>query len=323
MDFSLYAHKFLPCNEKHAVFDRLIPFFSLFSYGFSLIFVLFGVILHTTRTERRKPMKRTKSLISLLVLLFVLCSSLSLGAFGAEATATLTLKNGRKLALRQFDGEWYVSLYALSLALDGSGSFNGTTLTVTAFCEGKTISAASGQTRIVSDGESISGKKNRISSNVLYVPLSSAAKALSYTLKKGETSFFFEKNEGQSLPKLDEDCVLWLARIIYCESRGQPYEGQLAVGTVVMNRVASEDFPNTIYSVIFDTKYGVQFTPAATGAVWCTPDDTALKAARQVLGGYRTDEHILYFMNASIAASKWISNNRPYAFTIADHSFFY
>ncbi len=268
-------------------------------------------------------MKKTKIIASLLVLSFLLFCFLPIVSLGAEAKGTLTLKSGKKLSLQKFDNDWYVSLYALTLALGGKGTFDGATRTITVTYNGKNISATSEKTYILSGEQKFYGKKNRISSNVLYVPLSSCAKAFSYELDGSGYSFTFKESNRQSSEKLDEDCVLWLARIIYCESRGQPYEGQLAVGTVVMNRVASKDFPNTIYSVIFDTKYGVQFTPAATGAVWCSPDDTALRAAKQVLGGYRTDEKILYFMNESIAVSKWISTNRPYAFTIGEHSFFY
>jgi len=112
-----------------------------------------------------------------------------------------------------------------------------------------------------------------------------------------------------------------LARTLYALARDESYETKLALGSVVMNRVDSPSYPNTIYGVIFDKKYGVQFTPTANGSIWCTPNTESVKAAKIVLEGYRTDDEILYFMNEATATSSWIKNNCDYAFTIADHSF--
>ncbi len=288
-------------------------------------------------TIKRKIFPYCLKLLELILALLLLSSLMTYTTLAAETGTTLSLPNGKKMTVKQFDGENYISLYALSLSLGGSGSFNGQTLTVFVNCIGHSLSAKSGAAFLTADGKTIPGRKNLISSNVLYVPLSSAAVGLGYNLEGQSPNLSLKKdtpslNSGNSdssgkpdssQKQLDEQCVLWLARIIYCESRGQPYEGQLAVGTVVMNRVASKEFPNTIYSVIFDKKYGVQFTPAGNGSVWCTPDQTAIRAAKEVLLGYRTDKKILYFMNPKLATSTWISRNRTYAFTIGDHDFYY
>lgn len=120
-----------------------------------------------------------------------------------------------------------------------------------------------------------------------------------------------------------DGAVLWLSRIIYAESRGEPLLGKIAVGNVVMNRVRSPQFPNTIYSVIFDRKYGTQFTPVATGAIYNTPSDECVRAAKMVLEGATVSNEVLYFMNPRIATSSWISKNREFAFKIGNHSFYY
>ena len=65
-----------------------------------------------------------------------------------------------------------------------------------------------------------------------------------------------------------EDKLYWLSRIISAESRGEPLEGQIAVGNVVLNRVDSPDFPDTIYGVIFDDRWGGQFTPVRNGTIY-------------------------------------------------------
>ena len=62
--------------------------------------------------------------------------------------------------------------------------------------------------------------------------------------------------------------MMWLSRILYAEANTEPLAGKIAVGNVIMNRVKSPEFPDTIYSVIFDRKYGVQFTPVANGSVY-------------------------------------------------------
>ena len=120
-----------------------------------------------------------------------------------------------------------------------------------------------------------------------------------------------------------DGAVLWLARIIYAESRGEPLLGKIAVGNVVMNRVKSTAYPNTIYGVIFDRKYGVQFTPVATGAIYNTPNAECIRAAKMVLEGASVNGGVLFFMNPKIATSSWIAKNRKYAFTIGNHSFYY
>ena len=86
--------------------------------------------------------------------------------------------------------------------------------------------------------------------------------------------------------------LYWLARIINAESRGESFIGKLAVGTVVMNRVASRNYPNSVYGVIFDRG---QFTPAESGSVYRTPLEDCVTAARIVLDGYRISNSILFF----------------------------
>ena len=120
----------------------------------------------------------------------------------------------------------------------------------------------------------------------------------------------------------DADEVYWLSRIISAESRGEPLIGQIAVGNVVLNRVDCPNYPNTIYGVIFDRKYGVQFAPVLNGSIWMTPYSASVTAAKICLEGYTVSEDILYFIDPEIATSFWIPNNRPYAFTVDNHAFY-
>ena len=123
-------------------------------------------------------------------------------------------------------------------------------------------------------------------------------------------------------PAYTEDELYWLARIISAESQGEPLEGKLAVGTVVLNRVASPDFPDTIYGVIFDTKWGVQFTPVANGTIYQEPTPESVEAAKLVLEGARAAGNSLYFQNPDQTDDRWAPNNRKYVTTIGCHWFY-
>ena len=99
--------------------------------------------------------------------------------------------------------------------------------------------------------------------------------------------------------------------------------GKIAVGNVVLNRVASDMYPDTIHGVIFDSKNGIQFTPAATGTVYNEPTEESVIAAKICLDDYKlTDNNIMFFYNPAISKGEWIVNNRDYAFTIGNHKFF-
>lgn len=115
------------------------------------------------------------------------------------------------------------------------------------------------------------------------------------------------------------DVVYWLSRIIYAESGNQPLDGKIAVGNVVLNRVASPRFPNTVYEVIFQRN---QFTPAANGSINRTPSAESVVAAKLCLDGANTAGSALYFVNPTVAPGSWASRNRPYVATIGAHAFY-
>ena len=99
-------------------------------------------------------------------------------------------------------------------------------------------------------------------------------------------------------------------------------KGKIAVGNVVLNRVRSSAYPNTIYGVIFDKKFGTQFAPVANGTIYNTPTADSMIAAKICLEGYSLSSEIIYFLNPSVASSSWIIKSRPHAFTIGKHAFY-
>ena len=100
-----------------------------------------------------------------------------------------------------------------------------------------------------------------------------------------------------------ESDVYLLARAIYAEGRGEPYTGQVAIGAVVMNRVRSSSFPNTVSGVIYQKH---AFTAVSDGQINLTPNDTAIKAARDAINGWDPTGGALYYYNPAVATSDWI-----------------
>ena len=165
-------------------------------------------------------------------------------------------------------------------------------------------------------------------SNRLFVPIRAIAKAFCVEVGWDNASrTVVLKDTGEELLSADKfysaDDLYWLSRIISAESAGEPLIGKIAVGNVVINRKNSSSYPNTIYGVIFDRKGGTQFSPVSMGTIYNKPTDESIVAAKICLDGYSVDGRILFFMNPKIATNNWISKNRPFAFRIANHSFYY
>lgn len=116
--------------------------------------------------------------------------------------------------------------------------------------------------------------------------------------------------------------ILWLSRIVEAESAGEPVTGQIAVANVILNRVKDVNYPNTIYGVIFDRNYGVQFQPIANGTIYNTPSKRCVSAAKRAVNGENYVGGCLYFLNERLATNMWIVNNRDYYTTINNHSFY-
>lgn len=108
-----------------------------------------------------------------------------------------------------------------------------------------------------------------------------------------------------------------LARLIHGEARGEPYVGKVAVAAVVLNRVKSAAFPNTIAGVIFQAG---AFDAVADGQYNLTPDADSIRAAKDALNGWDPTGGCLYYFNPATATSKWIWT-RSIQLTIGKHHF--
>ena len=108
-----------------------------------------------------------------------------------------------------------------------------------------------------------------------------------------------------------------LAKLVYAEARGETYKGQVAVAAVVLNRVRSASFPNTISGVIYQTN---AFTCVNNGSINNTPDSSCIRAARDAMNGWDPTGGCLYYYNPKTASDSWI-RTRTVKTVIGNHSF--
>ena len=256
-------------------------------------------------------MKRTH--LRALGVSLALSAVLTIPALGAEP---LLQYNGQAIhAIR--DGDTIcVSFRELCEAAGYDVSWvNGTAVAKGA----KTITANLNSGKLITSQGS-SSSKIRLHSGRTILPVRHLAEALNlFVHYDAGTGTAMISTAPQSY---SEEDLFWLSRIIHAEAGGEPMEGKLAVGNVVLNRVASKQFPNTIYDVIFDTKYAVQFEPTANGTVYNTPSKDSISAAKRVLAGENVIGNALYFYNPSLVDAVWIRTNCTYIKTIGCHDFF-
>ncbi|NMB38960.1 MAG: hypothetical protein GX994_05225 [Firmicutes bacterium] len=128
---------------------------------------------------------------------------------------------------------------------------------------------------------------------------------------------FLEQEKQQSQITLKENEMHLLAKAVYAEAKGEPYEGQVAVAAVILNRVDHPEFPNTIAGVLYEP---LAFQVVANGQINQEPDSLARQAAYEALHGLDPTNGALYFYNPSQAKSQWI-RSRPVIKAIGKHVF--
>ncbi|EPY2307149.1 spore cortex-lytic enzyme [Clostridium sporogenes] len=123
-------------------------------------------------------------------------------------------------------------------------------------------------------------------------------------------------SSGGSASSNNQDVML-LARLINGEARGEPYEGQVAVGAVVLNRTRNPKFPNSVAGVIYQPG---AFTAIVDGQIHANMEQTSINAARDALNGWDPSGGAMYYFNPSTATSSWIWS-RPLIKVIGKHRF--
>ena len=153
-------------------------------------------------------------------------------------------------------------------------------------------------------------RKNGLSADGIVGPATAAA--LGMTLKESTAS----SGGGGASGSVSSDLYL-LARVVHGEARGEPYLGKVAVAAVVLNRIASPSFPNTIAGVVYQTH---AFTAVSDGQINLTPDSESIRAARDAMNGWDPTGGSIYYYNPATATSSWIFS-RKVVLSIGRHNF--
>ena len=140
-------------------------------------------------------------------------------------------------------------------------------------------------------------KKNGLTADGIVGEATAKALGLSLTGSSGGGS----SGSGGSSNSGDKDLYL-LAKLVHGESRGEPYKGKVAVAAVVLNRVKSSSFPNSISGVIYQKG---AFSAVSDGQINLSPDNESIKAARDAMNGWDPTGGCLYYYNPKKTSNKW------------------
>lgn len=250
-----------------------------------------------------------------------LCAALTVPAQAARRSVPVQI-DGKPIAASAYveRGVTYVPLRAL---LNTMGEWD-------VWWDGATgrAAAASGDTRLWADpaadtvtvGEKTAQGRVTVENGVTYVPLRLVGEALDCQVEWDP----YLGGAAVTSPGAAYDAgeLYWLSRIICAESGAESMTGQIAVGNVILNRVRSDSFPNTVEGVIFDRKDAVQFEPVSNGRVYLPPTQQSVEAAKRALDGENVVGSALYFYAPALSRGTWINTNRPYQQTIGCHRFY-
>ncbi len=238
-------------------------------------------------------------------------------------------KNGENTSIdaRMINGEAYIAVRQLSELLGYRVTYKSAERTLNVRGAGLDIDVIDGSNVVWANGRVLFSMNPSVimTNGRMYAPLASLTKAfgLGFSFDNGSVALSGIPTPIKSGSAFyAEDAVYWLSRIISAESRGESLLGQIAVGSVVMNRVASREYPNTIWGVIFDRKWGVQFSPIIDGSIYNTPVSTSVVAAKICLEGFNVNRNALFFLYPRASTSSWIPNSREYLFSIGKHDFY-
>jgi N-acetylmuramoyl-L-alanine amidase len=218
------------------------------------------------------------------------------------------------------NGSTYVPLRSLLNALgDWEIRWDADTREVVASSQGCQLTASPADNTVTVNSETLYGTVS-LHSGTTYVPLRLVTEALDGTAQWDPYLDGAAVTSSESA--YDAIDLYWLSHIIYAESGAESMEGQIAVGNVVLNRVASSSFPNSVPQVVFDRKNGVQFEPVSNGTIYKTPSAASVEAAKRALDGERPVGQALYFFAPALSQGLWITANRTYLQTIGCHRFY-
>lgn len=268
-------------------------------------------------------MKRTLA----SVLLCAALSTLLTTSASADSRTVSAAVNGRTITEEALltDGTTYVPIRSFMRALgDFTVQWEDETHSAVAAGDGHYVAAPVGKTKVYVNGNTLTAPgKTKVRNGATYIPLRLVAEELGLLVQwDSARQCAVVSGELPSSYRSEED-FYWLSRIISAESRGESLIGQIAVGNVVLNRVNSAEFADSVKNVVFEVDSGyVQFEPVSNGTVYDEPSYRSVIAAKMALAGYNTAGKSLYFFSPALSSGSWIRANRTYLTTIGCHQFY-
>lgn len=277
-------------------------------------------------------MVHLKKLLSFVFAIALLSSLLALSASASSSSWVSVYIDNQQFTggIEVTDNTTFVGIrkFSTSMYSNAKVTYNSSTKTLTVQTDNLYLTATSGANYITANGRYLYTKSPiYIKNGTMYAPVLLMAKAFNAKIswRNANSSFYITRGSGGILSGSQyyrSDEVYWLAKIISAESQGEPLLGKIAVGNVILNRVRSSEFPNTIYGVIFDRKYGIQFSPIANGTIYNDATWESTVAAKICLEGYSVSNKILYFVNPKVSPNSWISRNEEFFVQIGNHAFY-
>ena len=262
-------------------------------------------------------MKRCTYLLTALLL----CAVLTVPARAARRSVPVQADGSAVAAAAYVDqGVTYVPLRVLLNTLGGwEVWWDGRTGQAAAASKSASLRADPAGNTVTVSGRTLAGRVT-VENGVTYVPLRLVCEALGCRVEWDP----YLGGAAVTSPGAAYDAgeLYWLSRFIYAESGGESMTGQIAVGNVILNRVRSGSFPNTVEGVIFDRKDAVQFEPVSNGRVYLPPTSQSVEAAKRALGGENVVGSALYFYAPALSKGIWINANCTYQQTIGCHRFY-
>lgn len=277
-------------------------------------------------------MKRIICFILVMVALSLSFSAYAVYTYGGYNIPVDIQINGSFIKCAQkpimVNSSTYIPLRAFSDAICGEITWDETQMAATLTKDGHSFVFYSDMDFCTIDGEAKPyGSVNY--KDLLFVPVRAISEVLGYKVEWDDLYLIVKVTASDvAVPEtaIDKtytyDDITYLGKITHIESGYQDFRVRLGVAATVMNRVKSNEFPNTIKDVIFDTKYSVQFPPAHTEKFDKLPSKETVIAAKCVLNGVNIVGNSLYFVDSAYKKDSWVHNNRPHYATIVDMDFY-
>ena len=271
--------------------------------------------------------------LALLLALCLLCPGLAAAADNVDAQSMPVYIDGLLSARAYVSGETvFLSPEAVCAAAGMSMSWSEDGGALTLSVPGAVLTGHKGDGYFEADGRYIYAPDGwLVRGDVLYLPSDAVERLFGVEINVSEEHDRLELSTedlavisgGANYYDLnyDADLLYWLPQIITAEAKFEPLAGQIGVGNVVMNRLNSPDFPDTIFEVIYDMEHTIQFEPISTGGIFMEPTEQATIAAYLCLEGCSTVGGCLYFVNPEYG-SGWFDSSLELVETIGHHNFY-